>query len=91
MSKETVREFFKVAEKDDALQEKLKAGNSSTSIVQMAADRGYEFTTKELQAFMQEAIAADGELSQEELETVAGGLRIKIHIDIGKAVEEYTE
>ncbi|MCF2147142.1 Nif11-like leader peptide family RiPP precursor [Desmonostoc muscorum LEGE 12446] len=80
MSKETVRGFFKVAENDEVLQEKLKAGNSSTSIIQMANERGYQFTTEELQVFMQEVTAADAELSEDELEAVAGGLKIKIHI-----------
>jgi predicted ribosomally synthesized peptide with nif11-like leader len=74
MSKETVRAFFKVAENDKALEERIKTADSSTNVVQIAAEKGYEFTELELLAFMQEAVAADGELSEEVLAAVAGGL-----------------
>lgn len=74
MSKETVREFFQVAENDEALQEMIKAANSSMNVVQIAAEKGYEFTELELQAVMQKAVAEDGDLSEEELDAVAGGM-----------------
>lgn len=74
MSKETVREFFKVAENDEALQEMIKAADSSMNVVQIAAEKGYEFTELELQAVMQKTVAEDGDLSEEELDAVAGGM-----------------
>ncbi len=78
MSKEKAREFFEVSQNDELLQERLKATNSSATVIQIAAEKGYEFTESEWQVAMQDAIAED-ELSEEELLAVAGG----IHIDIG--------
>jgi len=73
MSKEAVKEFYKVLQSDEALQQNVKAADSSMKVINIAAEKGYDFTELELEAFMQEAIAADGELSEEALETVAGG------------------
>ena len=68
MSKEAVKEFYKVLQSDEALQQNVKAADSSTKVINIAAEKGYDFTELELEAFMQEAIAADGELSEEALE-----------------------
>ncbi|MCC5668495.1 Nif11-like leader peptide family natural product precursor [Nostoc sp. CHAB 5784] len=73
MSQETVREFFKFAENDEVLQEQIKAAKASTSVIQIAAEKGYEFTAQELEEYMKEAVANE-ELNLEELEAVAGGV-----------------
>lgn len=73
MSKQAVREFYKVFQSDEALEERIKSTDSTANVIKIAAEKGYEFTELELEAFMQEAVA-DGELSTEELEAVAGGL-----------------
>jgi predicted ribosomally synthesized peptide with nif11-like leader len=82
MSKETVKEFFNAVANDEVLQDRLKAVNTSTSIVQIASEKGYEFTTAELQGVMQEAVASEN-LSLEELEAVAGGDKPKAELSIG--------
>lgn len=76
MSQESVKEFYQVLENDSELQGLVKAANSSVDIVQIAANRGYEFTAEELETTMQEAIA-EGELTEEQLELVAGGDKTK--------------
>lgn len=68
MSQESVKEFYQILENDTELQELVKTAKDSENIVQIAANKGYEFTAEELEATMQEAI------SEEELEAVAGGL-----------------
>ncbi|MBR8836650.1 MAG: Nif11-like leader peptide family natural product precursor [Stigonema ocellatum SAG 48.90 = DSM 106950] len=74
MSKQAVREFYKVFQSDEALEERIKSTDSTASVIKIAAEKGYEFTELELEAFMQESVAS-GELSEEELEVVAGGNR----------------
>lgn len=76
MSQESVKEFYQVLENDPELQELVKAADSSANIVQIAANKGYEFTAEELEITMQEAIA-EGELKEEELELIAGGDKTK--------------
>lgn len=72
MSQESVREFFQVAENDEVLQEQIKAANASANVIQIAGEKGYEFTAQELEEYMKEAVAKE-ELNLEELEAVAGG------------------
>jgi len=72
MSKEAVREFYGILKNDESLQEQIKVANSSASVAQIAATRGYDFTEQELEITMQEALANE-ELSEKELEAIAGG------------------
>lgn len=67
MSQEIVRKFYDVLKTDEILQEQVKAANDSSSVVRIAAAKGYEFTEQELETVMQE-------VSEEELASVAGGL-----------------
>lgn len=73
MSQEAVRNFFKSLETDEVLQEQVKNANNSARVIQIASEKGYEFTAQELQDYMQEA-AANEELKLEELEAAAGGM-----------------
>jgi len=83
MSMENVREFFKVLAENEELKKKLEAASASAvqnaaaeTLVQTAKEAGYDFTTKELVAAFADFAPQDedGELGEEELETVAGGL-----------------
>jgi predicted ribosomally synthesized peptide with nif11-like leader len=72
MSQESVKRFFQFLKTDELLQEQLKNTNDTASVIQAAAEKGYEFTEEELQAYTQEAIDT-GELSEEDLLAIAGG------------------
>lgn len=72
MSQEKAKEFFKLSQNDEILQEKLKTANNVIAVVQIAAEKGYNFTESEWQIAMQEIMKED-ELSEEDLLTVAGG------------------
>jgi predicted ribosomally synthesized peptide with nif11-like leader len=74
MSKATVNEFFKSLESDEVLQRQVKSVSNSDEIVQIASTRGYEFNVQDLQEYMREADENE-ELSIDELEAVAGGLK----------------
>lgn len=78
MSKEAVEQMIQAAEEDVALQKKLEAAEGFTEVVQIGAEKGYQFTENELQAFMTERgitlkESQEGELSEEALDAVAGG------------------
>lgn len=60
MAQETAARFFKAAQKDHALQNKLKATADPETFVKIAEQRGYRFTVEELEV-------AISKLSEEEL------------------------
>lgn len=63
MAQESAARFFNAVKQDEALKQKLKATKDPESFVQIAAQRGYNFTTEELQAQI-------GKLSAEEMAAV---------------------
>jgi predicted ribosomally synthesized peptide with nif11-like leader len=86
MSIETVRQFWQKAKGDQATQAKLIAlkGNQKESalgeVVRIAADAGFYFTTADYEAAVRESLReqhAAGDLSDKDLEKVAGGATIK--------------
>ena len=62
MSEEQLKAFIAKVKEDSNLQEKLKAAKLPENVVDIAKAHGYEFTADEIT-----------ELSEEELENVAGG------------------
>ena len=72
MSIESVQKFYELIQNDTTLQERVKDAINSASVVQIASEKGYEFTEQELERAMQEAVI-EGEISDEQLEAVAGG------------------
>ncbi len=83
MSSEAVNQFLNQANEDEQLaQEIAKAmdsDNDRQAITELAATKGYQFTSEELWAEIQkrqsefEQRQEAGELNEEELEAVAGG------------------
>jgi len=83
MSDTKVEDFLKKVEEDQALQAELakalEAGNEREAVTALANSKGYDFSSDELWAGIQKRQAefsqheAAGELSDEELEAVAGG------------------
>jgi predicted ribosomally synthesized peptide with nif11-like leader len=78
-----VQEFFNQIEEDQALQTELakalESDNDREAVTALAQSKGYEFSSDELWAEIQKRQAdftsreAAGELSDAELEAVAGG------------------
>ena len=62
MSEEQLKAFLEKVKVDTALREKLKAAKSQDDVVSMAKEHGHDFGTEHM-----------SQLSQEELEDVAGG------------------
>tara|TARA_B100001093_G_C25897946_1_gene623245 strand:+ start:88 stop:327 length:240 start_codon:yes stop_codon:yes gene_type:complete len=62
MSLEQLKSFIAKIKGDSSLQEKLKAAKSSDEVVRIAKEHGHEFSIDKL-----------GQLSEKELEGVAGG------------------
>ena len=62
MSKEQLKAFLAKAKDDQSIQDKLKSAKSPEDVVGIAKEHGHEFTADKL-----------SQLSEEELEGVAGG------------------
>jgi predicted ribosomally synthesized peptide with nif11-like leader len=78
MSKEAVAEMMQAAGQDSALQQRLTEAGGFDEVVQIGAEKGYDFTSEELQMVLAErgisVTETEGdELSDEALEAVAGG------------------
>lgn len=84
MTTTAVQEFLTKVGEDEALQKELAtaldAENDRQAVTELAESKGYDFTPEELWAEVQkrqveaeEKQEGDGELSDEELEAVAGG------------------
>ena len=66
MSKEQLKAFLEKVKGDTSLQDRLKAAKSQDDVVSIAKDAGFMITAEELKN-------AQAEVSDEELEGVAGG------------------
>jgi len=74
MAQEHAARFFKAVQQDEALKQKLKATTDPETFIKIAAQRGYNFTTEELDT-------AIGKLSEEEFAAVINpGIAPRRHI-----------
>jgi predicted ribosomally synthesized peptide with nif11-like leader len=79
MTQQDVSRFFQALETDPALQAEAGAidatdpASAAEGLAALGADHGYSFSVADLAAFLREQ-PASGELGEEELERVAGGL-----------------
>jgi predicted ribosomally synthesized peptide with nif11-like leader len=77
MSEKSLNDFYKAAQSDTALQQKLKQAPDKDSylnlIVQSGKEKGYDFTRQEVQSAIEGINAKRGQLSDKQLESVAGG------------------
>ena len=67
MSEEQLKAFLEAIKADAGLQEKLKAAADADAVVAIAKTAGFVISTEELQR-------VQSEISQQELEGVAGGM-----------------
>ena len=65
MSEEQLKAFLEKVEGDTSLQEKLKAASDSNAVVAIAKEAGFSISADD--------IKAQSDVSDEELEDVAGG------------------
>ena len=65
MSEQQLKAFIAKAKDDQSIQEKLKAAKTPEDVVDIAKEHGHEFTQDHMK-----------ELSEEELEGVAGGFDV---------------
>ena len=66
MSKDQLKAFLEKVKGDTSLQEKLKAASDADAVVSIAKEEGFSISVDDLKN-------AQSELSDEELEGVAGG------------------
>ncbi len=89
MSKEAVEKMMQAADRDTALRQALESAQGFAEVVEIGAQNDCQFTEEEVQAVLkergifQENTAAEGELSDEALEAVAGGYFENLRITFG--------
>ena len=66
MSEEQLKAFLEKVKGDTSLQEKLKAASDADAVLAIAKDAGFSISADDLKN-------AQSEVSEEELESVAGG------------------
>ena len=71
MSEEQLKAFLEKVKGDTSLQEKLKAAASPEAALQIAKDAGFAITAEDIQSMQSSTV----ELSDEELEGAAGGMK----------------
>ena len=71
MSRENIAALIARGEEDPALADALRRAGGLETLVQIGAERGYEFTPHELETYF-EALHVD-ELSDQELSSISGG------------------
>ena len=72
MSEEQLKAFLEKVQGDTSLQEKLKAAASPEAAIEIAKEAGFLITAEDIQSMQ----SATVELSDDELEQVAGGCQI---------------
>ena len=72
MSEEQLKAFLEKVKSDAELQEKLKASADANAVVAIAKEAGFSITAEDIQSMQ----SATVELSDGELEQVAGGCQI---------------
>ena len=82
MSEEQLKAFLEKVKSDTELQEKLKAAASPEAAIEIAKEAGFLITTEELQSFAQSTTV---ELSEKDLENVAGGAGAEVIVMISLA------
>ena len=98
MSTEAVKKFWAKAKQDKALQAKLAAIQGKdhqaaiAAVVKLAAESGFAFTAQEYEAAVREELArqhAAGELSDEQLAGMAGGIgRVGLAESVSDTIRE---
>ena len=71
MSEEKLKAFLEKVKSDTSLQEKLKAATDTGAVVAIAKEVGFAITAEDIQSMQ----SATMELTDDELEGVAGGTR----------------
>ena len=76
MSEDQLKAFLEKVKGDTSLQEKLKAASDADAVVSIAKEEGFSISIDDIKAQLLELSdeAGDVELSDEELEGVAGGV-----------------
>ncbi|MDA7431995.1 Nif11-like leader peptide family RiPP precursor [Synechococcus sp. AH-601-O06] len=72
MSEEQLKAFLEKVQADTSLQEKLKAAVDANAVVAIAKEAGFSLSADDIN----KAQSAQSELSEEELEGVAGGVDV---------------
>ena len=96
MALEAVKAFYEEVAKNGALQKKIAAADAAYNgdtedkkaaveaiVLPIAKEAGFDFTAEEMVEYTDFAIGEDTEISEDELEAVAGGVAVCLAIGFG--------
>ena len=83
----TIEELYGKVLADDALKTQLGEAAKAGKLVEWVAEQGVETTEAEILAFVNAAAEGGSELSDEELDKVAGGGYFSVMKSIGKVID----
>ena len=87
MSEEQLKAFLEKVKADTSLQEKLKAAADANAVADIAKEAGFSISADDLSVFLKNAPQNQlEELSDEELEGVAGGAVLVASVAAGTAI-----
>ena len=72
MSEEQLKAFLEKVKSDTELQEKLNGAADADAVAEIAKEAGFAITAEDIQSMQSQS----GEVSDEELESAAGGVRV---------------
>ena len=78
MSEEQLKSFLEKVKTDTSLQEKLKAAADADAVLAIAKEAGFAITAEDIQSMQSATI----ELSDDDLERVAGGICAATKMDM---------
>ena len=79
---EEIKRFNEDVKENKEMLEEIKAiGNDLEKVVEYANDKGYDFTVEDLES----KVDNNSELSEEQLEEVAGGFSAVVSVVVGDA------
>lgn len=87
MSLDALEKFYEHVRNDKTLEQEATAAlqEGASAVVKLAEREGFAFTSEELSVALAHHAAANDELSDDELELVAGGLAIPPYKKVSKA------
>ena len=76
MSKEQLKALFEKVASDTELSDKIGAATTAEAVIEIAKAAGFSITSEDIQLLLSEVSEEEEELTDDDLENVAGGLSL---------------
>ncbi len=87
-NQKAVVDFLEAAANDPALQKMLQEAKDMESVVKIGQERGFGFSAADFEAIASATVSNDGELSDDDLDGVAGGTTFQQRVTDSNSLED---